>query len=238
VKWLKEILNFFFPEGCKICQKPLNNNEVLVCSKCLSALPFIKIHCLKCGNPLDETLKEYLKNNNISYCSYCEKQKLYFDKAVVCFFYKPPVSDWINEVKFGKNFSLAYKLGILLKMILKEKIPKVDLTIPLPLSLKRLRERGFNQSFLITWGFLGKRPSEKILKRIVHTKPQAELSQKERWKNVKNAFLASDVVKGKSILVIDDVMTTGATLNEAAKALKNKGANKVYVVALARSSLT
>ena len=64
------------------------------------------------------------------------------------------------------------------------------------------------------------------------------LKKAEDANYLKNAFLASDVVKGKSILVIDDVMTTGATLNEAAKALKNKGANKVYVVALARSSLT
>jgi len=238
VKWLKDILNFLFPENCKICQRPLNKNEVLVCSKCFDTLPFIKIHCLKCGNPLDETLKDYLKNDNISYCSYCEKRILYFDKAVACFFYKSPVSDWINEVKFGKNFSLGYKLGILLKIVLKKKIPKVDLTIPLPLSSKRLRERGFNQSFLITWGFLGKKPSGKILKRIVHTKPQTELSQKERWKNVKNAFLASKTVKDKSILVIDDVMTTGATLNEAAKALKKEGARKVYVITLARSSLT
>jgi ComF family protein len=105
------------------------------------------------------------------------------------------------------------------------------------LSLKRLRERGFNQSFLLTWGFLEKKPSHKFLKRILHTKVQTELPQKERWENVKNAFLATNEVKEKSILIIDDVMTTGATLNEASKALKNKGASKVYVMVLARSIL-
>lgn len=237
MKWVKKLLNFFFPENCKVCQKTLGNNDVLVCSECFQKLPFIKIYCRRCGNPLEESLTNYLPNKAISYCSYCETKKLYFDEAFVAFAYKPPISEWIKELKFGGNFSLGYKLGILLKKVLKDQIPEVDLIIPLPLSLKRLRERGFNQSFLLTWGFLEKKPSDKFLKRILHTKVQTELSQKERWENVKNAFLATSEVKEKSILVIDDVMTTGATLNEASKALKNKGANKVYVMVLARSIL-
>jgi len=237
VKWFKNILNFIFPEICKLCQNPLKDKEVLVCSECFKKLPFVKIHCIRCGSPLDDSLLDYIGREYISYCGYCEKQKLYFDKAFVAFLYKTPVSDWINEVKFGKNFSLGYKLGILLKQIINGKIPEFDLAIPLPLSLKRLRERGFNQSFLITWGFLGKRPSDKFLKRILHTKPQTELSQKERWKNVKDAFLADGSVEGKRILLIDDVMTTGATLNEASKALKKKGAKEVYALVLARSTI-
>lgn len=236
MKWVKSFLNFFFPETCKICQKPLKGEEVLICEECFEKLPFIKIYCSRCGTPLEESLKDYLPYKNISYCSYCERENFYFDKAFVLFFYKPPISDWINEVKFGKNFILAYKLGVLLRKEMKEKIPEIDLIIPLPLSLKRLRERGFNQSFLITWGFLEKKPSDKFLKRILHTKPQAELSQKERWKNVKNAFLADDEVREKSVLIIDDVMTTGATLNEASKALKNKGAREVYVLVFAKST--
>jgi ComF family protein len=237
VKWFKNFLHFFFPESCKICQKSLTKKEALVCEECFKKLPFIKIYCSRCGTPLEESLKDYLLDKTVSYCSYCETQKFYFDKAFVAFFYKSPISEWINEIKFGKNFTLAYKLGLLLNKVFKDNIPEVDLVIPLPLSLQRLRERGFNQSFLITWGFLGKKPSDKFLKRTLHTKPQAELSQKERWKNVKNAFLANDDdVKEKSVLIIDDVMTTGATLNEAAKALKNKGAKEVYVLAVARSS--
>jgi ComF family protein len=237
VKWVKKFLNFFFPESCKICQKPLENDDIFVCAECFQKLPFMKIYCKRCGNPLEESLINYLPNRPITYCSYCETKKLYFDEAFVAFAYKPPISEWIKEVKFGKDFSLGYKLGILLRKTLKDQIPKVDLIIPLPLSLKRLRERGFNQSFLLTWGFLEKKPSHKFLKRIIHTKVQTELSQKERWENVKNAFLATNEVKEKSVLIIDDVMTTGATLNEASKALKNKGANKVYVMVLARSTL-
>lgn len=237
MKWVKKFLNFFFPESCKICQKTLENNDILVCAECFQKLPFIKIYCKRCGNPLEESLINYLPNRPITYCSYCETKKLYFDEAFVAFAYKPPISEWIKEVKFGKDFSLGYKLGILLRKALKDQIPEVDLIIPLPLSLKRLRERGFNQSFLLTWGFLEKKPSHKFLKRILHTKVQTELSQKERWENVKNAFLATNEVKEKSVLIIDDVMTTGATLNEASKALKNKGANKVYVMVLARSTL-
>lgn len=226
MKWTKLILNFFFPENCKICQKSLNYEESLVCNNCFSKLPFLKMYCSRCGTPLDEILEKYLPNKQISYCGYCEKRNFYFDEVFIGFAYKSPVSEWINELKFGKNFSIGYKLGILIKKMFDKKIPQVDLTISIPLSTNRLRERGFNQSYLIAWGFLGKKPKNNILKRIIDTKPQTELSKKERWENVKNAFLVEKDLKEKSILLIDDVMTTGATLNFASKALKEKGAKK------------
>ncbi len=235
MKWSKFFLNFLFPENCKICQKLLHYNESLICTDCFLKLPFLKFYCSKCGNPFDEMLEDFFPNKKILYCGYCEKRKLYFDEVFIGFIYKPPISDWINDLKFAKNFSIGYKLGILIKKIFERKIPQVDLVISVPLSSNRLRERGFNQSYLIAWGFLGKKPKNDILKRVVHTKPQTELSQKERWENVKNAFLAEKDLKDKNILLIDDVMTTGATLNFASKALKEKGAKKVYALVVARS---
>jgi len=237
VSLLSKVLNFVFPEFCKLCNKPLADKRSIVCRECLEKLPIIKLHCEKCGTPLDEKIMEVLPHQRVSYCSYCMEHNFYFDMVIPAFFYKEPVSQWITEVKFGCNYTLSYRLGKLLKIVLKNIIPEVDVVIPLPLSSKRLQKRGFNQSLMLAWGFTGKKPSQRFLKRIKDTRAQTELSQKERWENVKNAFLASAEVKNKVVLLVDDVMTTGATVNEAAKALKQAGARKVYVMVLARSVL-
>ncbi len=237
MNFLNKIFDFIFPEFCKLCQRPLRDSENLICNNCFSKLPFLKLYCQKCGTPLPDHLKDFLSYKEINYCSYCQTQKFYFDKTFSAFYYKKPVSDWIISLKFGKEFNLGYRLGKLLKSVFIDKIPEVDLVIPVPLSSERLKVRGFNQSFLIAWGFLGKRPSQEFLKRIKCTKPQTELSQKERWKNVKNVFEANPKVKNKTILLIDDVMTTGATLNEASKALKKAGAKEIYVLTIAKNTL-
>lgn len=118
---------------------------------------------------------------------------------------------------------------------------EIDLIVPVPLHPKKLRERQFNQSEVLA-SYLAKRLDKKIVKdkvkRIKYTMPQTELKRDERIKNVDGAFLAKDGhdLKGKTILLIDDVFTTGATLHECAKALKNAGAKKVVAFALARGN--
>lgn len=118
---------------------------------------------------------------------------------------------------------------------------EIDLIVPVPLHPKKLRERQFNQSEVLA-SYLAKRLDKKIVKdkvkRIKYTMPQTELKRDERIKNVDGAFLAKDGpdLEGKIILLIDDVFTTGATLHECAKALKNAGAKKVVAFALARGN--
>ncbi len=105
-----------------------------------------------------------------------------------------------------------------------------DSIVPVPLSRTRLRERGYNQAELIA-NHIAKITEKNllnVLKRIKHTQAQANLSRKERIENVREAFVADNKVNGLRIIVIDDVFTTGSTLNECAKALYKKGAKEVY----------
>ncbi|MDW8135503.1 MAG: ComF family protein [Thermodesulfobacterium sp.] len=226
---VRKVIHFLFPSFCEICQKPLEDLEVLVCNSCYFKLPFLKNYCQKCGN-VDLTYSE------VSYCGKCLSLKFYFDKFIAGFKYEKPISNWILEAKFKENFLLAYQLGRLLNKTLSLKVPSVDVVIPLPLSKGRLKKRGYNQSFLIAYGFSGKKPELNLLFKTKETQPQMELSYKERVENIKDAFLAlRDKVEGKRILLIDDVMTTGATLNEASKALKKAGAKEVYGCVVARA---
>lgn len=110
-----------------------------------------------------------------------------------------------------------------------------DFILPVPLSFKRLQERGYNQSLLILWGYLGIKKPLNILQRIKHSRPQSELSGKERLENVKGAFKAKKDFQNKSVLLLDDVMTTGVTLREASKELKKAGAQKVDLLVFARA---
>lgn len=174
----------------------------------------------------------------INYCSYCISRDFYFDMVEAVFYYKEPVSLWISKIKFSKDFVLAYDLGRFIRRRIFLDLTGYDLIMAVPLSKERLRKRGFNQSFLIGWGLLGKRPKDKVLIRTKDTKPQTELTQKERWENVKEAFaLHTEQVKDQRVLIVDDVMTTGATLNEISKVLKKGGAKRVDILVVARSQL-
>jgi len=122
---------------------------------------------------------------------------------------------------------------------LKWEMPDFDYLIPVPLHPKRLRERGFNQALLLSKTMKGIPPKKikpGILKRVRHTPPQVRLNPVERRRNVRGAFALKDPegVRGKSILLVDDVFTTGATVNECARVLKKAGAGRVSVVTLAR----
>jgi len=160
-----------------------------------------------------------------------------FEKVFIGFKYESPIKELILQAKFQEDFVMAYQLGKLLKKVIVLNPKEYDLLLPLPLSQERERERGFNQSLLLLWGFLEKPffSMKNPLKRVRNTKPQSELSYKERLSNVKGAFEAEEMVKGKRILLLDDVMTTGATLHEATFALKKKGAKEVHLLLLARA---
>ncbi|WP_028841285.1 ComF family protein [Thermodesulfobacterium hveragerdense] len=236
MRLLNKVLDFFFLEFCEVCNHHLKPQEIFVCRRCLKTLPFLKLYCQRCGSLVSETLLEK-GIDRIEYCSYCLEKDFYFDRVFALFQYKEPVSEWLVRIKFAQDFRLAFALGKLIRGFFSFLIRDVDMILPVPLSNERLRERGFNQSTLLAWGFLGRKPSSEAISRFKCTKPQTELTGKERWENVKGAFLAKDWVKDKKVLLIDDVMTTGATVNEVAKALKMKGVKEVYVLVVARNQL-
>jgi ComF family protein len=150
--------------------------------------------------------------------------------------------DAIHQFKYGSKSYLSESLGPLFAQFAGSLFRKSDslLTMPVPLHPKRLRERGFNQSLLLARHVAVQLDTDLdflSLRRIKYTSPQTGLGKEERRKNVRNAFqlMHSEAVKGKTVLLVDDVATTGNTLNECARILKKSGSRDVFCLVLARA---
>lgn len=164
------------------------------------------------------------------------KKRRYFSWARGVLVYDDATAKAIYRFKYGRDTTYSAPLGA---MMADYPLEGFDLIIPVPLHIKRLRERGFNQSLLLA-NAIGKRKGISvapfILKRTRWTEPQVNLTGKERRVNVKGAFEVCGDVSGKRILVVDDVYTTGATVSECSKVLKRSGAKEVCVFTLSRTA--
>lgn len=172
-----------------------------------------------------------------SICKKCLEQTPPFSKVITYGIYEGVLAVAINHLKFYGVRRISKPLG---KLMSNLALPFVDGVVPVPLHIKKLRERGFNQSLIIA------RPLSKSLRipllmdvliKIKETPPQIGLSAKDRISNMKNAFSVHGDVKDMRILLVDDVMTTGATVTSCSSALMKAGAREVFVLALARSRI-
>ncbi len=214
IDWIYEpVLSFIAPTVCLSCGKPLIGTEKIVCNECYGKIPSLS--------------DEYLENLK------AEIANPYFDDLIVRFEFSPTFQQLIHLLKY-EHFSSIAKL---FAQSLAEFIPlNFDLVTAVPLSKARLNERGYNQSALIAKHLseITRIPfNDFILKRVRNTPSQTKLSRSERQLNVKDAFAVINDVEGKRILLIDDVVTTGSTLNECARVLKEAKAQHVTVAALA-----
>jgi ComF family protein len=152
--------------------------------------------------------------------------------------YEGVIRECIHSLKYENNQSLGEYFSRDLMQCINKENWHLDLVIPVPLSPFRIKERGYNQSALLARPLaigLSLRYQPYGLKRIRNTQSQVELNVEERRMNVAGAFQAvPEIVQGKNVLLVDDVTTTGSTINECAKALKSGGARAVYCLALAR----
>ncbi|MGC8966261.1 MAG: ComF family protein [Caldimicrobium sp.] len=235
VKILSKIVNFLFPQICFTCKSSLSSDEILFCKTCFKKLPFVKSYCKRCGRLFSIDFSEVFEEDTLSYCGNCLKDPPPFERVFLGFHYREPISSLIQRAKFSENFELAYQLGRLLRKAIEVSFEFYDYILPVPLSKKRKRERGYNQSQLMLWGYGGFYLPKELLIRARHTRPQSELSLKERLENLKGAFAVRSSVKEKKILLFDDVMTSGATLYETAKVFKKAGAKEVHLLVLARA---
>jgi len=238
--FFNDVVNFIFSANCRICNKPLSSlKEKYICKECFSKIDFIiPPYCDKCGKVLLESFSEIEK----PLCTECQTIKRYFYKARVVGVYEGTLRESIHIFKFEKKISMHKPLGDLLVNYLKthqkELIEETDFIIPVPLHRKRLRARGFNQAQILCM-YIGKYfnlPLNLDLKRIKFTTPQVNLRREERLQNIKGAFEVKKPsgVVDKNLLLVDDVFTTGATVNECSKVLIKAGAKKVFVLTLAR----
>lgn len=226
-------MNTFFYKNCILCGAVSTRN---FCDACFRHLPGIPVnHCSVCLKSL--TSAAPLKNR-VSQCGSCLSKPPAYDTTIAALTYRFPVDALIQALKYHSQLEIAPILANLLINQLKqlETTEKPDLIVPMPLHPYRLRERGYNQAIEIA-RHIGKKLNIKIMtdacKRTRNTMPQAELPWKLRQKNVRNTFDCTYNFSGKHVAVVDDVMTTGATLNAIAQQLKKKGTAKIsnWVVA-------
>ncbi len=213
------------PRECFLCVAP--SGADFLCPTCLDNLPHMPAECCPvCALPTPSA----------SVCGVCLNKPPNFDATRAVFRYEFPIDRLVQSLKYAHRLASADFLG----RVLAQHIPAVrpDLMLPVPLSLQRLGERGFNQALEIA-----RHPAKQMhvtletgfVRRGINTAPQAALPWKERAKNIRHAFECEIDLTGKALLVIDDVMTTGATLNELAGTLKACGAARVENLVLARA---
>jgi ComF family protein len=173
-------------------------------------------------------------------CGVCLKTPPHFDSALIAFDYKFPFDRLMQAYKFSARLSLTSLFAdALVARAHETHVAMPDLIVPMPLARKRLSERGFNQSALLGRAVAQKlklRFGEARLLRVRETPPQAGLPREARLKNVKDAFDCKADLKGLRVALVDDVMTTGATMSEAARALKKQGALHVEAWSISRAS--
>ena len=206
----------------------------------MDKIPLIKgSTCGKCGMPFEVT---YTIEEDFNYlCGECRSSPPLFDRALSVCQYDETARDIISAYKYHNKPYIGKDLVSIILKFLDEKITELspELIIHVPLHIKRLKERGYDQAYILSEG-IGIRHGIPVsygnLIRTRYTAPQVSLSGSERMENVKGAFLITDPseLKDKSILLIDDVFTTGATIKESVKVIKRAGAGKVYVLTFAR----
>lgn len=170
-------------------------------------------------------------------CGRCLNQRPAFDRVIAALAYAFPADALVRALKYRGGLACARPLAAALADALDPE-PYPDLIVPMPLAPQRLRERGFNQAMEIArlvGAEFGLRISANGCRRGRESVPQASLPWKERAANVRNAFVCDVDLEGKSVAVVDDVLTTGATLNELAATLKRRGAREVWGWIVART---
>jgi ComF family protein len=229
MKYLGNLLNLLFPSKCPVCGSRSDDHLYNpFCTKCWIGIEkYSGPACNICGIPTVSPL-------TIT-CESCLKTRPPFSKVLYYGVYEGVLKEAIHLLKFNGVKRLSKPLGLMLSEL---QIPNADRIVPVPLNHKNLKQREFNQTASIS-RHLSKELKIPLmlnaLKKTKDTLPQTDVTGKERLKNVKNAFKVSSMVEGLNLLLVDDVITTGATVRECAKALIKAGAKSVTVVALARS---
>ncbi|MCB1785007.1 MAG: ComF family protein [Gammaproteobacteria bacterium] len=215
----------WFGSACRLCNAPADG----VCQACLAELPRNRNACVRCALPLGTT--------STSLCGECLRHPPTFDRAVAPLLYVAPVDDLIAGFKYHHRLADGRFLADLLAGELARREPFPQLLLPMPSSARRLRERGFNQAAELTRRLarqLGIEWSTAALRRGDGARPQRGLGRAARLRNLQGAFAAAAGLPSH-IALVDDVITTGATVEAASRALREAGVQQIEVWAIART---
>ena len=246
MKILGRIMDIIYPPRCGVCkaflwEAPLKGSAgaFSICPTCLAGFhPLSSPLCSLCGAPFSSQVLEDHP------CEDCLRTPPAYDAAGAPYLYEGSLLEAIHHLKYHGRTGLARSLGPLLGRFTQDWMGNDStdfLVIPVPLHPEKLQERGYNQSLLLarhTARKLGADMDYLSLRRIKNTAPQTGLGKKQRRQNVKNAFKLENenTVRGRNIVLVDDVSTTGNTLNACSKTLRKGGANRIYCVTLARAA--
>lgn len=217
------------PGQCAVCRgwpaQPL-------CEACVARFAQPQPRCLRCALPVAA---------GIAQCGRCLAAPPPLDACHAAVSYEFPWSSLIVRYKFNGEPGWAHSFTTLIRSApwVEPALDEADLVLPMPLARERLAERGFNQALLLARALAPRKTDARLLLRVRHTAAQAGLALKDRLGNVKDAFavdpLLAGTLRGRKVVVVDDVMTSGASLHAAAQALRRAGAGRITAVVLART---
>ena len=235
---LSKLLDILYPRVCPLCGGMSDRAERHICWGCFSSLPLHTAetpHCVRCGKvPDGDVAADFL-------CDACRLETPAFDLARTALPFHSAARDLIHLLKYKGGIWIAEDLADILEGCVRAHFDAdaIDLVLPVPLSPAKFRKREYNQSALLAKSLakrIGAPCLPRLLERVRNTPTQTHLTVSGRKNNVKGAFRIPDLsaILARTILVIDDVMTTGATLGEVAGTLKAAGAWRVWALAVAR----
>lgn len=237
----QSVLDWVYPTHCYACGVAVEDRpDHMLCPGCFDLLRATRIAgpvCATCGLPLAGGPAPGTR------CTTCVAERRYFDTARAFVTYSGPAAEIIKGFKFNGDFYAGPRLLKAMMSLgwLPEAVGGADAVLPVPLYPRRRRERGYDQALLLARAVarrLGLPLMKNALRRTRYTLQQTRLSLRERWDNVRGAFDVADpaAVRGLNLLLVDDVMTTGATTSECARTLRRAGADAVRVLTLARTA--
>lgn len=237
----ESIKDLLFPPRCLSCDRPLDRYRLpLLCELCCSRfIPIVSPLCICCGLPFSSG-----RDGRDHLCGDCLSGEQPFALARAPLYYQQPLVSLILQWKFGHHMTgLATMAALATRSMVVSEFTAPDLIFPVPLHKSRLRQRGFNQALLLAGSCFPRWRNRIVadgLLRVRATVPQISLDGAGRRKNLKGAFALkdSDMVRGKTVLLVDDVFTTGSTVCECSRILQAGGAGRVEVFTLARSLLS
>jgi len=226
---LASLLRLFVPPVCSFCHGPAQN--ALVCDGCRESLPWNRIACPICALPQNAGPSQV--------CARCSAEKPGYDRAWSAFRHQPPIAEAIYGLKYHAQFRQSRLLGrAMAEQLVLRSDPLPELLLPVPLHGGRLRWRGYNQALELARGIASRLALDIDLRsaeRIRATTDQIGQKASARRRSVKGAFAVSSGVARRHIAIIDDVMTTGSTVDELARACRSAGAARIEVWTAARA---
>lgn len=228
-----------FPDQCLLCASRVRTettHALDVCASCKTELPWNHHACPRCALPLPEHAPANTR------CARCQQKTPCYDWAVAPLIYKAPIDQLHQRLKFSAHLANARLLsGLVMDVFLSTVHHDIDMIIPVPLHPARLRLRGFNQAVELL------KPLTRQIRAPINTRAcrrsrvtqaQHGLSAKARRQNIKGAFVCNANLQAQKVIIFDDVMTTGETVNELARVLKKAGAREVGIWAVARAPVS